>query len=228
MRLLDFVRARQSFKHIGTTTCRLIFRCMHFSKTGSPRRAGKRTTHNGKNTQVFGFDVLTNDFNYFHMQIRCSNYHRYIETRSRSVLRNKNHESRTKIRFRSQGRKIRFRGSALNLATEAARRGFLRPDRRHMMRSTALVEDSRVDCEKEEIWKFTISLTCCIYMESYVRKKLMGTSSVKEMVYIFSSGFHLNPFGMGPVVPKGPLGPWGQSRRSRPAAAGGRPSGNPG
>ena len=46
------------------------------------------------------------------------------------------------------------------------------------------------------------------------------------MVYIFGFGFHLNPFGMGPVVPKGPMGPWGPWAHrgpagSRPAAAGG-------
>ena len=35
----------------------------------------------------------------------------------------------------------------------------------------------------------------------------METSSVKEVVYIVGSGFNLSPFGMGPVVPKGPTGP---------------------
>ena len=45
----------------------------------------------------------------------------------------------------------------------------------------------------------------------FIRKKLMETSSVKEMVYIFGSGFHLNPFGMrpmGPVEAKPAAGAW--------------------
>jgi len=50
----------------------------------------------------------------------------------------------------------------------------------------------------------------------------MGTSGAKEVVYMFGFGFHLNPFGMGPVGPKGPTG--GRRRTACEQQAGGGPA----